>query len=281
MFLRNFAAANPIVMEDNLISVIVPTFNTGHLLEDCLDSILNQTYRDLEVVVTDDCSDDEDTIRILKTFERKDDRLRVFWLRQNVGAGMARNNSIRHARGRYIAFCDSDDLWMPTKLEKQMAYMTETGCCIVCSSYYKCDEDGNITAIVRPPKRISYGMLKRDNKIGCLTAIYDTKPYGKFYLPIIRKRQDWGMFLSIVRQCGYAYSIEEPLACYRIRKRSLSRNKTSLVKYNIAVYHKVLGYSKIMSCLYFFLLFLPTYFIKVLKVRIDSFIYTRQHKGKR
>ena len=265
-------------MEEGLVSVIIPTYNTGKLLCGCLDSILAQTYGDLEVVITDDHSDDPLTISILKTFEEKDKRIRICWLPENGGAGKARNNSIRKARGRYIAFCDSDDVWFPDKLEKQIRFMNDNGYSLVCSSYLVCNEDGEVRGMVKCPGKITFDMLKRDNKIGCLTAIYDTRPYGKFYLPVLRKRQDWGMFLNIVKKCGAAYAIREPLAKYMVRRKSLSRNKLSLVKYNISVYNKVLGYGKVKSCLYFFFLFLPTYFAKVVKVKADSRRYIHRQK---
>lgn len=257
-------------MESRLVSVILPTYNTGKPLRTCLEGILRQTYKDLEIVITDDCSTDEITLSILREFEEKDSRVRVYRLKENGGAGWARNNSIKHAKGRFIAFCDSDDTWVADKLERQVEFMLEGGHCLVCSSYYVCDEDGEITGIVKCPPLISYSMLKRDNKIGCLTAIYDTQKHGKFYMPLIRKRQDWAMFLEIVSKCGNAYALTEPLAYYRISNHSLSRSKTSLVKYNVRVYREVLGFNKIKAALYFFFLFLPSYFAKVVKVRIDS-----------
>jgi hypothetical protein len=114
-------------------------------------------------------------------------------------------------------------------------------------------------------------MLKRDNKIGCSTAVYDTKLLGrKYFMPFIRKRQDWGLFLTIIKKCRMAYAIEYPLAYYRNRRKSVSSNKLSLVKYNIRVYEKVLGFSRIKAYLYFLFLFLPTYYIKVQKRKMDS-----------
>ena len=114
-------------------------------------------------------------------------------------------------------------------------------------------------------------MLKRDNKIGCSTAMYDIQKLGqKFFMPDLRKRQDWGLFLTIIQKCRMAYAIEYPLAYYRNRRKSVSSNKLSLVKYNIRVYEKVLGFSKIKAYLYFLFLFLPTYYIKVQKRKMDS-----------
>lgn len=118
-------------------------------------------------------------------------------------------------------------------------------------------------------------MMKRDNKIGCLTLLYDTQQYGKFYFPLLRKRQDWALLLTILKKCTVAYGIQKPLASYRIRQDSLSRNKISLIKYNLNVYNKILGYSHAKSCLYFFLVFLPCYFVKVTKVKATSNRYMK------
>lgn len=265
-------------MEKNLVSVIMPTYNTGEALRDCLESILSQTYKELEIVVTDDNSTDETTIDILRDFEQRDSRVRVFWLKVNGGPGVARNNSIREARGQYIAFCDSDDAWYPTKVERQVEFLKANGYCLTFSSYIVCNNEGVGTGIVNCPERVSFSMLKRDNKVGCLTAMYDASIYGKFYLPTLRKRQDWAMFLDILKKCGYGYGIQEPMAYYRKRKNSVSHKKIALVKYNLSVYHTILGFSRLKSCLYFLFLFLPTYYIKVAKVRWDSWGYVRRKK---
>ena len=124
------------------------------------------------------------------------------------------------------------------------------------------------------PKDLTFEQLKRDNKIGCLTAIYDIEKLGhKYYMPAIRKRQDWGLFLSLLRDCHTAHAIKEPMAYYRNRQNSVSSNKLGLIKYNILIYQKVLGFSKLKSHLYFFCLFTPTHLIKILKRSIDSLIY--------
>ena len=117
-------------------------------------------------------------------------------------------------------------------------------------------------------------MYKRDNKIGCLTAVYDTQLLGgKYYMPATRKRQDWGLFLNILRTSQKCHALTEPLAYYRKRNNSLSSNKRSLVKYNINIYKQILGFSTIKAYLYFTFFFLPTYFLKTLKVRWDSYRY--------
>lgn len=263
-------------MSQELISVIMPTYNTGKFLSESIESILCQTYTNLELLVTDDGSTDE-TLKILENFAQKDPRVKVFCLKGHQGPGHARNNSIQEAQGRYIAFCDSDDRWMPEKLERQIQFMREKQCALCCSSYITCDDKDQETGIVYAPERITFSMMKRDNKVGCLTAVYDTQLLGrKYYMPPLQKRQDWALFLDITKQCRIAYSITEPLAYYRHRNNSVSSNKFSLIPYNIKVYETILGYSHAKATLYFFFIFLPTYYMKVLKRNRDSKEYLKK-----
>ena len=190
-------------MNKELVSVIMPTYNAGKYLSDSIGSILAQTYENLELLITDDGSTEERTLQLLKEFSEKDPRVKVVYLKENLGSGHSRNNAIERAEGRYIAFCDCDDRWMPEK-----AYMQEKDCALVSSSYLICNEDSEITGINISPDKVTFGMEKRDNKIGCLTAVYDTHRLGrKFLMPSIRKRQDWGLFLNILKECGVCYAI--------------------------------------------------------------------------
>lgn len=240
----------------------MPSYNASKYIGESIDSILKQTYRNLELLITDDHSTDPETLELLKSYEKRDPRVRIFLLPENNGAGYARNNSIREARGRYIAFCDSDDRWFPDKLQKQISYMKQHNCCLCFSSYLVCDASGLHKGIVIAPSRLTLTDLKHDNKIGCLTAIYDTKPYGKFFMPTIRKRQDWALFLTILQKCKVAYGMVEPLAFYRKTPEGISRKKFKLIDYNAKVYQHVFGYSVLKSYVYLLFIFLPTYFTK-------------------
>jgi len=267
-------------MKQELVSVIMPTYNASKYVADSIESILNQTYQNLELLITDDCSDDE-TRTILKEFSQKDPRVKVKYLKENCGPAVARNKSIERAKGRYIAFCDCDDRWMPDKLEKQIAHMTRKDCALCSSSYLICDENNAVTGINISPKHLTLGMMKRDNKIGCLTAIYDIKRLGhKFYMPAIRKRQDWALFLNILKECQICFCVTDPLAYYRQRSQSVSSNKLSLIKYNVNVYETVFGYTRPKAYLYFLFRFLPSYYLKILKRNRDSKRYVAEHKKK-
>lgn len=257
--------------KNELVSVVMPTHNGERFLEDSIRSILAQTYANLELVITDDCSDNIVTLEILRRFQEQDSRVDVVYLKENKGPGYARNKSIERARGRYMAFCDSDDRWFADKLERQLAFMREKGCALCCSSYIVCNERNENIGIRISPVRITYKMMERDNKIGCLTAIYDVEALGeKIYMPTLRKRQDWALFLTILKKCNDAYALIEPLAYYRDRSHSVSSNKFSLVKYNVAVYHEILRFSWLKSFIYFFFLFLPTYITKLYRRHRDS-----------
>ena len=264
---------NNISSRKGLVSVIMPTYNTGILLISSINSILKQTYSDLELIVVDDCSSDKETKNILEEFSLKDNRIKVILLDSNHGPSHARNIAIDEASGQYIAFCDSDDRWAEDKLEKQIELMATKQCSLCCSSYYICDIHQTIKGINIPPKHITFNLMKRDNKIGCTTAIYDTIKLGKkFYMPNLYKSEDWGLFLQIIMECKdcYAYT-EKPLAFYCLRDKSLSSNKASMIKYNIAVYQKILGYNKIKSYFAFAFLFIPSYIYKIFKRKYDSF----------
>jgi glycosyltransferase involved in cell wall biosynthesis len=264
-------------MSQDLVSVIMPTYNAGKFLPASIDSILSQTYKNLELVISDDGSTDQLTLSILKEYAEKDSRVKVEYYSGNNGPGFARNKSIERAQGRYIAFCDSDDRWFPEKLERQIALMEEKNCALSCTSYIICDSNNKETGIVIAPEKITFSMEKHDNKVGCLTAIYDTRLLGrKYYMPLLRKRQDWALFIEILKQVGVAYTIQEPLAYYRQRSSSVSSNKFSLIKYNVKVYETVLGFPKWKANLYFFFVFLPTYYLKVQKRSYDSRKYLQQ-----
>lgn len=244
-----------------IVSIITPTYNSADFLAETIEAIQAQTFADWELLITDDCSSDN-TRELAQAYAEKDERIKLFVLEKNSGAGAARNNSLANAQGRYIAFCDSDDRWTADKLEKQIAFMQKHDYAFTYTGYHLCDEAGTVLGEVKCRAKETYGSLKRDDKIGCLTVVYDSEKIGKVSFPLLRKRQDWGMKLLALQKCHAAYGIQEPLAIYRKRADSISRNKMSLVKYNIAVYEQVLGWSPIAARLFFAFVFMPSYTIK-------------------
>lgn len=249
-----------------LVSIITPSYNCSQFIGETIESIQAQTYTNWELLITDDCSSD-DSREIIRAYAAKDPRIKLLVLEKNSGAGVARNNSIKAAKGRFIAFCDSDDRWYPDKLEKQLTYMNVKDCAMSHTSYMTCDENDRITGIVICRKKESLSSMCKDDKMGFLTVIYDCEKTGKVFMPSLRKRQDWALKLKILQICGHAYGMKEPLAYYRKRSDSISSNKRSLVKYNIAVYNQVLGWSKLKSNLYFYFIFMPTHLTKLLYLK--------------
>lgn len=254
-------------MNQCLVSIITPSYNSSQYIAETIESILAQTYTNWELLITDDCSTDNSR-DIIQEYCAKDSRIKLYCLPENGGAGVARNNSIKEAQGRFIAFCDSDDCWYPNKLEKQVAFMQRMHCGLSYTSYMTSNEAGELEGIVLCRKQETFATNKRDDKIGCLTAMYDTAIVGKVYMPLIRKRQDWGLMLNVLRKCNIAYGIKEPLAIYRLRENSISSDKLSLIKYNIGLYREVLGWTKFRATLFFFVVFLPSYFAKKILIKL-------------
>lgn len=244
-----------------LVSVIMPTWNSEKYVRGSIESVLSQTYSNLELIITDDCSTDS-TMEILREYEAKDPRVKVLQNKENGGAGVSRNNSIIAAQGQYIAFCDSDDRWIADKLEKQIAFMRSKDVALCFSPYYSCDGRNQYLGYISAPRRVTLFQMMCDNKIGFLTAIYDTHQLGKHPMPKQRKRQDHALLLNLLKICRYAYSIPEPLAHYRIHPGNMSGKKLSLLKYNAHTYTAVFGWPKPLGYAFLFTFFLPTYFTK-------------------
>lgn len=245
-----------------LVSIITSSYNCADYIGETIESIQAQTYESWELLITDDCSTDN-TLDIINEYASRDSRIKVFSLWTNGGAGAARNNSIKYAEGRYIAFCDSDDKWLPEKLEQQLNLMARNRAACCYGSYYEIDEAGQRLRIIPSKSVLTLKEEKHANKIGMLTGIYDTLLIGeKIYMPLIRKRQDWAMWLKVLLICGSAVGVQEPIAEYRIRPNSLSRNKLSMIKYNAAIYELVFGYPHFWALIYTFCVNIPTYLIK-------------------
>jgi len=234
-------------MESPLVSVIIPTFNSEKYISDTIASVKNQTYQNWEVVIVDDCSTDR-TQDIVLDFSKSDERIKFYPLEKNSGAGIARDFAVSKASGKYISFLDSDDLWKPEKLEKQIGFM-QTNNLPFTFSFYDCiNEQGeSLNKRIEAPKNLSYRQLFFCNFVGNLTGIYDVEYFGKIPISKIRKRQDWMQWLTILKKIKTAQPVPESLAFYRIRENSISNSKTDLIKYNFAVYREFHGLNFVIS----------------------------------
>lgn len=211
-----------------------------------VQTVLNQTYSNWELLITDDCSTDG-TFEVIKGYAERDSRIKIFRLKKNSGPGVARNNSISNSTGRFIAFCDSDDQWTSEKLATQVKFMLEKNCALSYTSYDIVNEEGIYESVVRAKQWVDYKTMLKNNYIGCLTAMYDTNLVGKIFMPDIRKRQDWALWLAILKKTDKACGINESLAKYRKRSDSMSVKKIDLVKYNWKVYNEIEEYSIVKS----------------------------------
>lgn len=231
-----------------LVSVIMPAYNSSDTIKESVNSIINQTYRNLELIIIDDYSDDE-TYDILEN-DFNDERIVIRRLTQNSGAGIARNEGINIAKGRFIAFCDSDDRWLPEKLTKQISFMTKNDLPLTYSSYFICDAAGEKTHKVQAIPELNYATMLKNNYIGCLTVIYDIEKLGRCFFPEYRKRQDWALWLKLLKIVPLAKGVSEPLALYRRSNNSLSSNKVKLIKETFRFYHNYLGMSYLVTMMW-------------------------------
>ncbi|MWB93808.1 glycosyltransferase [Flavobacterium sp. GA093] len=233
----------------DLVSIIVPTFNTEKFIQATIQSVQNQTYSDWEMILVDDASTDE-TVNIIKEFAQTDHRIKLHKLEKNSGNGFARNFAVQKASGKYIAFLDADDLWFPIKLEKQINFLKKHNLSFTFSFYDWIDEEGNpLNKRIEAPLNLTYKQLFYCNYVGNLTAIYDTEYFGKIILETTQKRQDWRLWLTILKQINQAQPVPESLAFYRIRRDSISSSKFKLIKHNYSVYRDFHGYNFIFSFL--------------------------------
>jgi len=246
--------------QTHLVSIVTPCYNCKNFIGETINSVFNQTYDNWELIITDDCSKDGSE-QLIREITRNDSRVKYFRFINNSGAGVARNNSIKEAKGRFIAFCDSDDQWKPNKLEKQIDFMLKNNYSLTYTSYDVINESGKFFNTVNAKQKVSYLTMLKNNYIGCLTAIYDSDKLGKMYMPEIRKRQDWALWLSILKHEKWAYGINESLAIYRDRSKSISSSKIEMLKYNWQIYNDIENISFTRS-IFLMIQFLYYYFLK-------------------
>ena len=195
-------------VQSPLVSIITPCYNASLTLTKTVDSIRAQSHTDWELLLVDDCSTD-DTCAKAKDYCNQDPRIRLIQQEHNGGGAVARNKGIHEAKGRYIAFLDADDTWLPHKLERQLAHMQNNNWALCYTGYTRINSTGDTLSEIGVPERLAYHDLLKTNYIGCSTAIYDTAVLSRVYAPDLRKRQDFGLWLRILKKTSYAYGINE------------------------------------------------------------------------
>lgn len=249
-------------MNEPLVSIITPLYNSELFITETIESVINQTYKNWEMIITDDNSTDKG-LEIVKKYSQEDNRIKYTELKNNEGAAVCRNISIGKSKGKYIAFLDSDDLWKSDKLERQIKFMEDNNYYFTFTKYQQLLENGEkIDKYIDVPKVIDYKKALLYNPVGCLTAIYNQEKLGKIYMPLIRKRQDYGLWLKILKRTK-GYGLNESLAYYRLRKVSMSSNKIEMVKWHWILYRNIENLSLLNSIKYIIIYV----FVKILKIK--------------
>ncbi|SDH54075.1 Glycosyl transferase family 2 [Chryseobacterium taeanense] len=233
----------------DLVSIITPSYNSAEFIEETIHSVFSQTYTNWEWLITDDLSRDN-TVEILQKYP--DLRIKLKVLKQNGGAGNARNKSLERAQGRYIAFLDSDDLWYPEYLETMINYMQENNAELVYCNYSRCDEY-TMQPVLKDFEAdtiVTFSNLLKTCRLAPVSTMYDTQRVGKFFFPVKSKREDHVMWLNLLKEIPKGYPIQRTLAKYRMRENSVSRKKKNIIKDQYLVYKDFMGYSTVKSLYY-------------------------------
>lgn len=220
---------------EKLVSIIMPSYNTGLYIADSIQSVIEQTYQNWELIIVDDCSVDN-TDEVVAEFQ--DQRIHYLKNDTNSGAAVSRNRALREAKGKWIAFLDSDDLWYPTKLEEQISFMTKNMYYFSYTNYEEMDSDGSLTGVqVTGPKKITKRGMYRYCWPGCLTVMYDAEKIGLIQIENIKKNNDYAMWLKVCQKAD-CYLLDKCLAQYRRgRAGSISTQKyVELVKWHYRLF---------------------------------------------
>jgi len=231
-----------------LVSIITPVFNASRFIKDCITSVKEQTYENWELILVDDCSKD-DSVHIINEESADDGRIILVQLDKNGGAAAARNKALDMAKGEYVAFLDSDDIWLPEKLENQVHFMVSNNISFSFTEYGFIDESGNeLNKHIKVPTEVDYNFLLKNTIIGCLTVMLDKRAFGNIQMSSLM-HEDYALWLSLLRDGCKAYGLQKKLALYRVVKGSLSSNKLKAAKGTWRIYRlEKLGFLKACWC---------------------------------
>lgn len=236
----------------NLISIITPLYNSEKFIDETIKSVLNQTYENWEMIIVNDFSNDKSE-EIVTNHIIIDSRIKLISLKHNLGAAVARNLALKQAKGRFIAFLDSDDKWEPNKLELQLLFMIKNNLPISFTSYNLIDETGaKSNKIINSLPSIDYGQYLKNTIIGMSTSMIDTNLVNEFQFKNIRTRQDTFLWITLLKRGHKAFGIDAVLASYRVRKDSISANKIKAALRVWYLYYKLEKLGLLKSIYYFF-----------------------------
>lgn len=243
----------------------MPYYNAAKYIFETVTAIINQTYRDWELIIVDDCSSAPETAEVLGNVKNMDERICILRTKINGGAGVARNIAIEEAKGHYIAFCDSDDWWYPTKLEEQIKFMEDNNYPFTCTWYEDTNEKLVPYYTMKQNEKQTYKSLISGCNIGTPGVVINTRILGKKFMPNLRRAEDWGLWMMYLRDTEYLVTYPKVLWKYRHVPGSETSNKWKQIKAVIAMYQEVLGFSIVKAYMVCFCIFLPKNIWKKLK----------------
>lgn len=235
-------------MNNDLVSIIMPSYNTGGYIKNSIESVLAQTYENWELIIVDDCStDDTDSI----VGQLSDKRIRYLKNKKNSGAAISRNYALREAKGRWIAFLDSDDLWLPEKLEKQIAFMENNGYSFSYTDYkIRWNGKNEDPRVYTGPDVVNRKRMYRYCYFSTITVMYDRNVVGLIQIADIKKNNDYAMWLQIIEKTN-CYRFPECLSVYCKHDNSVSSgSKLKLIKHHYIMFRKALNRSPVVSLLF-------------------------------
>jgi len=237
-------------VENNLVSIIMPVYNANGFIDNSIKSVINQTYKNWELLIIDDCSTDGSS-EIAYEYSCIYENIKYYKHEKNEGVAVARNTGIENAEGKYIAFLDSDDFWDFEKLEKQIKFMEDNNYYFTYTSYEMVDKKGDqLHKVIKPPKKLDYRKLLKGNNIGCFTVVINKEEIDFISMPKI-KHEDYAAWLKILKTGYIAYGLNEKLGFYRITDDGITSNKFSSAIWTWNIYRRYLNFSLLKSSYYF------------------------------
>jgi glycosyltransferase involved in cell wall biosynthesis len=238
---------------EKLVSIITPLYNAEKYIEKTIESVINQTYKNWEMIIVDDYSKDN-SYKLVLELSKQDKRIKLIKNDKNNGVTKTRNKGIKLAKGKYIAFLDADDLWKKEKLEKQIFFMERSKISISYTGYEKINEDGTIRGEIKVPKKVIYHESLKGNIMGCLTVIYNCEKLGKKYFKELKMSEDHVLWLEILKSTD-SYGIEKSLAKYRVLENSRSSSKIDAIKFQWEI-NREIEKLNIFKSIYYFIKYL-------------------------
>jgi len=233
------------------VSIVTPSYNSQRFIKDTIDSVFAQTYENWEMIIVDDNSKDN-SVEYIKELIKNNSKIKLISLEKNVGAAEARNIALDEAQGRYVAFLDSDDIWLEDKLQEQLSFMTKNEYAFTFTSYMTFSEDGQTEfKTIKAPMELDYIAYCKNTMIGCLTVMIDRDKVGSFQMPLIKSSHDMALWLLIMRRGFKAYGLDKVLAKYRVVSTSNTSKKYKAIQDVWKVYREIERINLFKSSWYF------------------------------